>query len=467
MNQPIQVRNKRITVMGLGRFGGGIGVARWLCGEGARVLVTDKASATELATSVGKLRGLPIDYHLGGHDDRDLDGCELLVVNPAVDKSQSPLFRSAVERGVPWTSEMNLFLERCPARLVGITGTVGKSTTTAMLGSILEAAEQRSAWPHGRVWIGGNIGESLLDRLPLMQRQDIVVLELSSFQLEDAASIKRSPNLAAITNIRDNHLDRHGNMAEYASAKANIFRFQKADDVIAVPDDPIVFETWPQLRSNPRVCRFRIDDAGNMQMTGAIGDAGLQRSPPNIRLAVPGRHNLENAATAVTLSSLLSVDGPIARRALADFTGLPHRLELVAERRGVRYVNDSKATSPEATITAIQSFDAPLVVIVGGSDKGASFDALARELTARAAAVICLGQTGTKLAIALGESRGSAAARVHVEIVADLPLAIRAADRLARPGHIVLLSPACASFDQFLNFEQRGDAFRRLVHELA
>ena len=202
-------------------------------------------------------------------------------------------------------------------------------------------------------------------------------------------------------------------------------------------------------------------------MTGAIGDAGLHRSMPNIHLAVPGRHNLENAAAAVTLSSLLAVDEPIARRALGEFTGLPHRLELVAERRGVRYVNDSKATSPEATITAIQSLDAPLVVIVGGSEKGASFDALARQLAARATAVICLGQTGTKLAIALSQSRGSAAARVHVEIVADLPLAIRAADRLASPGQVVLLSPACASFDQFANFEQRGDAFRRLVHELA
>ena len=214
---------KRVVVMGLGRFGGGIGVARWLCEQGARVLVTDLGTEAALAQSVASLEDLSLEYRLGGHDAADLDGCDLIVVSPAVDKRKSGFFQTAVEKGIPWTSEMTLFLERCCARIVGITGTAGKSTTTAMVGVVLEAARQAPGWRHGRVWLGGNIGRSLLADLGSMSPDDVVVLELSSFQLEDTVRLGKSPDLALVTNVRENHLDRHGSLQAYAEAKGNGF----------------------------------------------------------------------------------------------------------------------------------------------------------------------------------------------------------------------------------------------------
>lgn len=445
---PTDVRGPHVIVMGLGRFGGGVGVTRWLCEQGARVLVTDLAPADQLADSVAKLDAGRVQFRFGGHDPADLDGAGLLVVSPAVDKPRSEFFRAAVERGIPWTSEMNLFLGRCPARLIGVTGSVGKSTTTAMLGAILGRAIEADTPLHGRrAWVGGNIGRSLLEDLPTMRPDDLVVLELSSFQLDDAAAVRRSPNVALLTNLRPNHLDRHGTFDAYADAKLNIARFQGHGDLL------FVHETESDLRRRVAALPPR----GRVETFGDPATLDLAAA----YLSIPGRHNRDNAAAALAVTRGLGVPDGVSLPALRAFAGLPHRLEFVREYRGARYFNDSKSTTPDAARTALSAFDAPVVMLVGGYDKLLPLEGLAADLAARARVVLCFGAVGERLAAAIRAApRGE---RPHVEAVDDLPTALARARTVAAAGDAVVLSPGCASYDQFRNYEQRGDLFRGIV----
>lgn len=457
-----EFHGKRAIVMGLGRFGGGIGVTRWLCDQAARVLVTDMASEDKLAESLQLLDGLEFTRRLGGHDLADLDHCDLLVVSPAVDKKKSAFFQSAIDRGIPWTSEMNLFLERCRGTLVGITGTVGKSTTTAMIGTILDSAARSSDWGHGKVWLGGNIGKSLLDDLPNIGASDVVVLELSSFQLEDAAGIRRSPHIAVITNLRDNHLDRHGTMAEYAEAKSNIFRHQKPADHLLMPLDEDLSAFPGQWRTRENLRWYGVNRELRAMRFSRSADPHGDVHELAAKLTVPGLHNLMNAAAAVSVARLLGVTDDVSCRALSDFGGLPHRLEFVGEFEGIKYYNDSKATTPEAAMTSLAAFESPVVLVVGGSDKGSPFDELARAVAHRAKAAICIGQTGPRLADEIERCK-SAAAGAAVERASDFPSALVLARSHARGGDVILLSPGCASYDWFKNYEDRGEQFRRLA----
>lgn len=435
---------KRVVVMGLGRFGGGIGAARWLAEQGAKVTVTDTATEAKLADSVAQLADLPIKYRLGGHDMADLDGCDLLVVSPAVPKDKSEFVAAARALGIPLSSEMNLFVERCPARrIIGVTGAAGKSTTTAMIGGVLKEAFASHAW------MGGNIGQSLLAELDYMGPEDAVVLELSSFQLEDLGRLKWSPPIAVVTNIQPNHLDRHGTLEAYADAKLNLVRFQKPDGVVIIPpgDEPlqqrlISAGAGPRLR----VCEF---------------DA---KFAPHVK--VPGGHNRQNAAVAIAVGRALGIADDVIARGLAGFKGLPHRLELVGEHNGVRYFNDSKATTPESARIALDAFTEPVIMLVGGKDKGAPFDELSKAMAARAKAVISYGEQRATfyeqvMRYAAGLSRRATASQVE-----KLDEAVIVASRLAVPGDVVVLSPACTSYDQFGNYEQRGACFRDAVRKL-
>ncbi|NLX22204.1 MAG: UDP-N-acetylmuramoyl-L-alanine--D-glutamate ligase [Phycisphaerae bacterium] len=438
----------RVVVMGLGHFGGGIGVARWLVEQGARVTVTDQASPDKLADSVRQLEGLPVQFRLGGHDVADLEDCQLLVVSPAVPKDRSPFVAEAVARSIAITSEMNLFLERCPVkRVIGVTGSAGKSTTTAMLGAILRGAAEALGAPH--VFVGGNIGQSLLAELPRMDARDVIVLELSSFQLEDMAALPWSPPLAVITNLQPNHLDRHKTMEAYAGAKLNIARYQSADGRVFVREgDEVVAEQVRAIGAGDRLVRFAFDS----------------RWSDVLRL--PGRHNRDNAAAAIAVCHHLGVDDALIRRGLADFHGLEHRLEFVAERGGVRYYNDSKSTTPASAELALESFEAPVIMLVGGGDKGMSFDGLAARLAAVAKAVVCYGQTGPAIHLRVRRSLAEAGGTIPVELATDFGRAVDLARGLALPGDVVVLSPACTSYDMFANYEERGETFRRLVRAM-
>jgi len=429
------LQNQPITVMGLGRFGGGIAVARWLAGQGAKVLVTDKDNENDLKDSVAQLAGLPIQFRLGQHLQEDFSSTSLVVASPAVPLT-NPYLQTARAAGVPITTEIRLFLERCPARRVlGVTGTKGKSTTTSMLNAMLAQKY--------RTHIGGNIGGSLLDTLPQIAADDLVILELSSYMLEHLRAMRWSPQVALITMLAQDHLEWHGSVEAYIAAKAVLLEFQKPTDFA------ILNQT----------------DAASKNLTTKAA-AGIKwfgpDSCPDFALRIPGIHNQINAKGAFAAASCLGITWDEAQTALKHFQALPHRLELVHEELGVKFFNDSIATIPQAAIAALESFPPRRVIqIVGGHLKDLSIKEMCQALASRAKAAICIGEKGPEIA---GEIRRIAARdTLIVHQCPDLPCAIRVAKGIAEAGDIVLLSTGCKSYDQFTNFEARGQAFSRLV----
>ncbi|MEW6253157.1 MAG: UDP-N-acetylmuramoyl-L-alanine--D-glutamate ligase [Planctomycetota bacterium] len=473
---------KRVTVMGLGGFGGGVGVTRWLARHGARVTVTDQAGPEKLAGSLAEIAGLDIKLHLGGHDERDFRDTDLVVVNPAVPES-SPFLHVARDAGVPLTTEINLFVERCPARTVGVTGSVGKSTVTAMIGQVLEegtkgpmdvgivgSGGQRPKGAGGRVWVGGNIGRSLLDGLGQITADDIVVLELSSFQLERTPLVRWSPHVAVVTNVTPNHLDWHGSFAAYLAAKLNIVRFQQPGrDVIVIQDTSDLRRSFDELFGDlAGIWRYGLDGdtpVAVMQSAAAVDCDDCRLRWPDLRLEVPGRHNRENAAAALTVAHAIGMSAEVTLAALAQFAALPHRLQKVAEAAGVSWYDDSKSTTPEAALTAMRALapgargDGPrkLLVILGGYDKGSDLRPVAEEAARRAKFAACIGRTGAGLAEATKTAGGAAG------FCGNLTAAVAECRRRAAPGDVILLSPACASWDQFVDYRQRGQRFAELA----
>lgn len=427
----------KVTVVGLGRFGGGVGVTRWLVGQGAKVTVSDSASATSLQDSINALQDLDVTFHIGNHCEDDILQADLLVVNPAVPK-EADILRLAQQNEIPRTSEINLFLERCPARVIGITGSVGKSTTTAMTGEILSKRY--------RTFVGGNIGGSLLGELDKMTADDVVVLELSSFQLEDLPIIAKSPCVALVTNLAPNHLDRHGTIDAYAACKKNIYKFQTADDLLILNGEDETVSQWAA-------------DA-----PGRVEKFDLAASEP-FDLAVPGKHNQQNAQAAWAIAKEFGVTRDEAQEALSTFRGLPHRLEYVAQKNGLRFFNDSKCTTPGGACVALEAFEPnEVVILLGGYDKGASFSELAEVALQCAYGVVAFGATRGEIFAAIEKKRDNE--ELRTASVADLPHAFKEAVALAPENGVVLLSPACASYDQFDNYEKRGELFTELVEAL-
>ncbi len=449
-------KGKRVTVMGLGGFGGGVGVTRWLTNQGARVLLTDKAPADKLKASLDAIADLKVDLRLGEHDDRDFRGADLVVVNPAVPDS-SPFLQTARAAGVPITTEINLFVERCPAKTVGVTGSVGKSTITAMIGHIL-----RTALKNRHTWVGGNIGVSLLDVLPEMSANDVVVLELSSFQLQRTSAVRWSPHIAVITNITPNHIDWHGSFAAYVAAKLHIVRFQDATrDIVVMEDTPDLCRLLDHLHGdNSGVWRYGLDGdtpIAVMQTTAGVEADDRRLRFEGVQLQTFGRHNRANAAAALTTACALGAPQADALAAIASFEALPHRLQQVAERDGVLYLDDSKSTTPEAALTALAAMDRPVLMILGGYDKGSDLKPLAQAVAKQAKFTACIGKTGAGIADLVRTAGG------QVEYTADLAAAVAACRTHAARGDAVLLSPACASWDQFADYRARGALFAQLA----
>jgi len=417
-----------------------------LASEGAIVTVADQATQEALAESVAAVADLPVTLHLGGHDEGDLDTADLVIINPAVNKSTSEFFQSVVRRGIPWTTEMNLFCERCPAQVLGVTGSYGKSTTCAMLAEALEACRRAGQVSHTGVHLGGNIGRSLLNELPNIRETDCVVLEMSNAQLEDLPKIHWAPDVAIITNLFPHHLDRYSCFAEYAAAKLNITRHPQGTSKIVVGElHPEAEELLREVvaKRRDRVTRIHSPD-------------------PSIKLKVPGDHNQKNAACVLTVGRLLGLNEAVVRDALRDFKGLPHRLEFVRTLDGVDYYNDSKSTAPAATIIALEALRSPTVAIVGGQRKDVSLDECAIFLARRCRVVICMGERGPDFAEAVRQC-GAGFQSVKTNVVAALPDAVRFAHAETKPGEIVLFSPGAPSFDQYPNFTARGRHFTELV----
>lgn len=464
-------RDKRITVMGLGSFGGGIGVVKFLVERGAVVTVTDLKPAANLCEGLRAIGDFEkVALHLGGHDERDFRDADLVVVSPAVPK-ESRYLQVARDAGVAVSSEMNLFWERNQGQTICVTGSNGKSTTSALIYSLLaNAAESSEVQTGPHIWLGGNIGHSLLPNVEQIAPADWVVLELSSFQLEDLAVLKPNPHVAVVTNFTPNHLDRHGSVDVYRTAKQNLLRWQTADR-FAVQNqcDPDV-ASW---RTNARQFWFGQEDEGRQGLFAVGFDAYRRRAlfrygmreqvlPLGNWLRLPGAHNFQNALAAACTTMILGQKPLDIEAGLTKFEGLPHRLQFVAETAGRKFYNDSKATTPEATLLALEAFRAPLILLAGGYDKGIDLAEFVRRLVARRVKAIgLLGQTGEKLKELLRQAdpKGQVLAKVHVTFDA----AFRWAAEQSVTGDIVLLSPGCASYDWFSNYEARGDEFSRLA----
>jgi len=455
---------RRVTVMGLGTFGGQIGAARFLAAHGAEVTVTDLKSEEDLLASIEQLNGfakagLPIRFHLGGHQEEDFARADLVVPSPAVPRD-SPYLKTARARGVPIEPEMNLFFRLCPCPAVGVTGSNGKTTTTSMIGHILKATDRVT-------WVGGNIGRSLLLDLPDIRPDHLAVLELSSFQLHEFPRLRRSPYVAVVTNFSPNHLDWHPTVEDYADSKRNILRFQDESDWAILNADDAVVSSWRAdgrgrvrsfaLSSEPPEGVFLRSDRLIARAAGMDEVVLIEVSD----LPMPGVHNVENAAAAAATCLALDVPPDLIAAQLRRFPGVPHRLEHVRDLDRVAYWNDSKATTPEAAAAALRSFDASVVLIAGGYDKHLDFAPLVQAAKGCVRLVLTLGQTADQIRQAF-----QASPEVEVLPVDSLGEAVAAAHREARPGDVVLLSPACASWDQFQNFEARGDQFRELVRGL-
>jgi UDP-N-acetylmuramoylalanine--D-glutamate ligase len=438
--------------MGLGLFGGGVGAARYMAGLGARVTVTDLKDERALAPSVKALNGLPIKFHLGRHEPADFTKADVVVVSPAVDKRKSEFVRMAEAAGASVTSEMNLFMAACPAPVLGITGSSGKSTTTALVGDMLLRFRPTR--------VGGNIGKSLLEELHEIRPDETVVLELSSFQLEDLARIGRSPHTAVVTCISPNHLDRHETMQGYIDAKKNILRFQCADDAAVLNADDKEVRRWKAERKGRAV----MYSARRPRREGVFAEGSTvvfrlggreERVDLAGRITLLGRHNVSNILAAAAAARLLGVPPQMIAEAVAAFRPLAHRLQPIGRRQGVLFVNDSKATTPLAARVSMESFDAPIVLIAGGRDKHMDMRPMVRAIRRRAKAVVLVGEMAEALQAAIGR-RGP-----RVERAGSIEDAVARAAAAARSGDVVLLAPGYTSWDMFNNYEERGDAFRR------
>jgi len=466
----IELKDKRVLVMGLGLFDGGAGLTRYLVSKGAKVTITDLRRAEDLVKSLNKLSGLPIEYHLENHLEDDFRSSELIFVNPAVPPS-SPFLQIARDAGVPLSSEMHLFTRLFRGSVLAVTGSNGKTTTASLLGEIVRAHDHR-------VLVGGNMGVCLLDQVDESVSDQPAVLELSSFQLEDLTESHWSPHVAVITNLTPNHLDRHGTFSAYIEAKAQILRNQTSRDTAVLnAEDPQVVKLAGQTKA--RLLWFGVEEADGInffrrgsELIARFG--GAEQSFFDLeKYQLRGDHNVANALAAAAAAYGYGIPLRIVAEQMARFQAIPHRLEPVGTINGVTWYNDSISTTPESAIAALRSFDEPLWLIAGGYDKGANFHELGREIALLARGCLLIGKTAGAIhqAVKMEQDElvadGFRPAIRLIEEVGTLEAAVERAAEAAEFDNVVILSPACASYDQYTNFAQRGEVFRRLVDRLA
>lgn len=450
----LDLTRRRVTVQGLGLFGGGAATARFLCGRGAQVTVTDTRSAVELAPAIAELAGFPVRFVLDGHREEDFVDTDLVVANPAVPPT-NPWLVAARAAGVRVTSEIELFLALCPARIVAVTGTQGKSSTCNTLHQLLVAAGLRAQ-------LGGNIGRSLLESAERMSPDEIVVLEMSSYQLEALPSVRdadvRAPRVEAVcvTNVLADHLDRHGTIDAYAAAKRRIVDLALAHGGVAVlsAEDPR-FATWgaPALR---RIDAFptRPSDRG---LNIRDGHFRLHRESLGRvdALKLPGEFQRENTLLALGLARAVGVDATRLAVAIPTLAALPYRMQDLGTYAGHRVWDNGVSTTPDSTLAVFGSLEPRFTWIAGGKHKDLPLDALVEAARGRVRRVVTFGKAAGLLSTTF---RAAGFEAVAVETV---PGAVEAAFSAMAPGEALLFSPACASYDQYLNFEARAQDFRK------
>jgi len=452
-------RDKKVTVVGLGAFGGGAGVTRFLHSLGAQLTVTDLKTAEELAEQVAALDEPDIRWVLGEHREEDLLGADLIVLNPAVPRD-IPLVGKCLDAGVPLETEMNLFFKYCRGKICAVTGSNGKTTTASLV-----AAMARQRWP--QLLLGGNIGRSLLPEVKNILEDDWVVLELSSFQLADLSCLERRPEISLITNLSENHLDWHKTYENYLAAKREILAPAPPAGLAVLNLFDSTLADW--AKKTPReiaAIAAGIEDERGIAVDHESGRVrGLTDGEEKLLfcredLQIRGDFNLLNAATAAAAAIGMGINPAEILAAVRSFTGVEHRLQSLGTHEGVEYFNDSIATTQESTIAALESLGPDVILICGGSSKGCGFSDLAEVAAGKARHVVLIGETASEIEAALRELKENCPATTHAP---DLETAVEEATRVAKPGDRVLLSPACPSYDQFRNFEERGRTFCELI----
>lgn len=453
---------KRVLIIGAARQG--LALARYLVKAGARVTLTDRQSADQLRSSRNQLSDLPVEWVLGEHPVSLLEDRDLICVSGGVPLTL-PILREASRRGIPLTNDSQIFMELVKAPVVAITGSAGKTTTTSLFGLV---ASHELTSPR-KAWVGGNIGNPLIEVVDQIQPEDLVIQELSSFQLE---LMTTSPHVAAVLNITPNHLDRHASMAEYIAAKARILDFQHSGDIaILNRDDPEAWNLKDRIHGNLVSFGCRQCDTDEAQVFVAekqiIGRTGSNTSTllDTSTIHLRGNHNLMNVLAVCALSYALNFSAKSLTTAVNSFTGVKHRLQIVREHQGITWVNDSIATAPERTLAAIRSFHEPLVLLLGGRDKNLPWDELSAVIHHRVDHVIVFGESAAKILSALGDIQPGDRLQ-SISHHASLTDALEASLQVARPGSVVLLSPGCTSYDAFKDFEERGEKFIEWVNAL-
>jgi UDP-N-acetylmuramoylalanine--D-glutamate ligase len=453
----MELNGKRVLVVGLGKSG--VASALFLKQHGARVTVSDTKSGDELRNEIPVLLDHGIVVETGGHGDRTFSGQDLIVVSPGVPVDAPPLAQARA-LGQNVIGEIELAAQFLPGPIIAITGSNGKTTTTTLTGEIMTAA----GFP---TLVGGNIGTPAISLVERAERGTAFVLEVSSFQLETIQTFR--PKIAVVLNVTPDHLDRHRTFEVYVDAKARIFENQQASDFAVLnADDP----TCASMAARTKAQVFWFSRQEEVQQGAWVRDGSIlfrrgdaQREIMQIsEIPLKGAHNLENVLAAVCASILGGCSPQEVRTAVQNFKAVEHRLEFVATIRGVDYYNDSKATNVDATIKALESFPTNIHLILGGKDKGSDYSVLNDLLRQRVKRVYTIGAAAAKIELQIVSSKNGGPEIVHAETLEN---ALRKANAVAQPGDVVLLAPACASFDQFKNYEQRGKVFKEIVQNLA
>jgi UDP-N-acetylmuramoylalanine--D-glutamate ligase len=449
----MELNHKKGLIVGLGKSG--VAAARFLKRRGADVTVTDMADEAHLSPAVAEVRGLRIPLELGGHRTATFEKADFIIVSPGVPHTIAPL-QQARAKGIPVLGELELACRFSTEPIVAVSGTNGKTTTTTLLGLMLKDS--------GRdVFVGGNIGAPLIGHVDSGRQVDLIVVEVSSFQLDTSTTLR--PRVAVLLNIAPDHLDRYPDFAAYVASKCRLFQNQGADDTAIVngADRRLLGQCQPlaghTLFFNDRRAAEEGADIEADRIVLHVKDQAPVHLPSGAANIV-GRHNQENiaAASLAALAAGATLDGVLS--ALGRFQGLPHRLEALGTLNGVRYVNDSKATNIDAVARALECFDRPVILIMGGRTKGDDFKVLAQPLQRHVKRLIALGEAQATIVAALG-------AVVPISRARTMDDAVRQARAVAQAGETVLLSPACASFDMYNNYAERGDHFRAVFHDLA
>ncbi|MDK1117421.1 MAG: UDP-N-acetylmuramoyl-L-alanine--D-glutamate ligase [Anaerolineae bacterium] len=474
-------KGRRVLILGAARQGQAL--ARWLTKHGAHVTLSDIRSETELEPARQSLAGFPINWITSGHPLALLDDTDVLCISGGIPLT-IPIIVEAQKRGIPLSNDTQIFMEVTPCRTVGITGSSGKTTTTALVADMAKTAKSRldsGSPPNGNsssslnrppsVFVGGNIGDPLINYVDDMRPNDLAILEISSFQL-DQMSI--SPNIASILNITPNHLDRHGTMEAYTAAKERILSYQSKDDVaILGRDDPGAWDLREHV--NGKLYSFGFSDlpkehSGMVVSEGSYylrDGAKYMQLPVQDTIHLRGDHNRLNILAAIIIGYAAGLTLNTMVEAIDNFHGIPHRLEFVREMGGVKWFNDSTATTPERTQAAIRSFDEPIILMLGGKDKDLAWDKLAELIRERVDHVVVFGEAAEKILSAIGNPGSGKKRPFSLQRSEELQDAIRQAAEMAASGDVVLLSPGGTSFDQFSDFANRGDCFKKWVQELS